>query len=93
MPKEQIGGKKPIKFLDTFAFYVFSIVMVYIFFTTFITIPKENVRFADTAVGFLLGTCMPLLINWAFRTSKSAQDEKFAKLRAKEAGVPGDENN
>jgi hypothetical protein len=29
---------------------------LYTFLITFIEIPKENVRFADTALGFLLGT-------------------------------------
>jgi hypothetical protein len=33
-----------------------GLVMVYIFLVTFIPIPKENIRFADTALSFLLGT-------------------------------------
>jgi len=54
--------------------------MLYIFLITFITIPKENIRFADTALGFLLGNMLSMIVNWAFRTSKSASDEKKAKL-------------
>jgi hypothetical protein len=35
-----------------------TIVLTYIFIITFITIPKENIRFADTAQGFLLGSVL-----------------------------------
>lgn len=68
-------------FLSIFAFYVFSIVMAYIFFVTFYNVPKDNIRFADTAVGFLLAQGLNLILVWAFRTSKSAMDEKEAKLQ------------
>lgn len=33
-------------------------VFVYVFCITFIAIPEKNIRFADTALGFLLGTVM-----------------------------------
>ena len=39
-----------------------ALVMLYIFAITFIGIPKENVRFADTSQGFFLGTILGSII-------------------------------
>jgi hypothetical protein len=39
---------------------------VYIAFITFATIPENNVRFADTVLGFILGTVVATLINFYF---------------------------
>ena len=35
-----------------------AIVFIYIFCITFISIPEKNIRFADTAQDFLLGTVL-----------------------------------
>lgn len=35
-----------------------GIVFIYIFCITFVSIPEKNIRFADTAQGFLLGTVL-----------------------------------
>ena len=39
---------------------------IYIAFITFATIPENNVRFADTVLGFILGTVVATLINFYF---------------------------
>ncbi len=39
-------------------------VMAYIFCVTFLKIDKENIRFVDTALGFLLGTGLSSGINY-----------------------------
>jgi hypothetical protein len=39
---------------------------VYIAFITFADIPENNVRFADTVLGFILGTVVATLINFYF---------------------------
>ncbi|PUZ21815.1 hypothetical protein DCC81_24825 [Chitinophaga parva] len=39
-------------------------VLLYIFCITFIPIPKDNVRFADTAEGFLLGSVVGAGFAW-----------------------------
>lgn len=70
-----------IKFLNFFAFYVFTMVMAFVFWVTFGAIPEQNVRFADTALGFLLAQGINLVVVWAFRTSKSAMDEKEFKMK------------
>lgn len=70
-----------ISFLNVFAIYVFTVVMVFVFVVTFVEIPEANVRFADTALGFLLAQGINLVMVWAFRTSKSAMDEKEFKLK------------
>lgn len=41
----------------------------YIAFITFATIPENNVRFADTVLGFILGTVVATLINFYFGSS------------------------
>lgn len=39
---------------------------LYIAFITFVAIPENNVRFADTVLGFILGTVVATLINFYF---------------------------
>ena len=43
---------------------------IYILLITFAHIPQANVRFADTILGFLLGTLIATLINWYFGGAK-----------------------
>lgn len=38
--------------------------LVYVFMITFTPIPKENIRFADTALGFFLGTLIANCVNY-----------------------------
>ena len=57
---------------------------VYIGFITFGEIPKDNVRFADTILGFLLGTIVATIINFFYGSSKGSQDKTAAI--AKELG-------
>jgi hypothetical protein len=38
--------------------------LLYVFLITFTPIPKENVRFADTALGFFLGTLIANCVNY-----------------------------
>lgn len=60
--------------------YVFAagwsvVAVVYIFMITFMTIPTANVRFADTVLGFLLGTIVATIINYFYGSSKSSSDK------------------
>lgn len=43
--------------------------VVYIVWITFATIPADNVRFADTILGFLLGTVVSTIINYFLGSS------------------------
>lgn len=47
--------------------------MLYIFGITFLGVPKDNVRFADTILGFMLGTLIATMIQFFFGSSKSSQ--------------------
>lgn len=57
----------------------------YIGFITFGYIPKENMRFADTILGFLLGTAIASILNFFYGSSKGSHDktEALAKELAK----------
>ena len=84
--------KFKISFLNFFAFYVVTVVMAYVFFITFTDIPESSQRFADTALGFLLAQGLNLVFVWAFRTSKSAMDEKAVKLQKELTKIDEGEN-
>ena len=65
-------SKRYVYYLATF----WSIVgMLYIFLITFMEIPEKNVRFADTILGFLLGTIVATIINFFFGSSKGSKDK------------------
>lgn len=49
--------------------------VIYIFMVTFMSIPTANVRFADTVLGFLLGTIVATIINYFYGSSKSSSDK------------------
>lgn len=73
------------KFSKRFVMYLaifWSITAVsYIFFITFGSIPEANVRFADTILGFLLGTVVATIINF-FLGSSAGSREKTEALTA-----------
>jgi hypothetical protein len=59
----------------------------YIGFITFGTIPEANVRFADTILGFLLGTMLGMILNFFFGSSSGSArkntmlEDVLAKLK------------
>ena len=72
LQQDDIFSKRYVYYLATF----WSLVAVgYIFLITFISIPEANVRFADTTLGFLLGTIVATIINYFFGSSKSSSDK------------------
>jgi len=66
-------------FSKRFVYYFASLwsiaAIVFIFGITFITIPEGNERFADTILGFLLGTIVATIINFFYGSSKGSQDK------------------
>lgn len=51
--------------------------MIYIAFITFGSIPAANVRFADTILGFLLGTIVATIINFFLGTSDKQVEQQL----------------
>jgi hypothetical protein len=47
----------------------------YIGFITFGDIPESNVRFADTILGFVLGTVVATIINFFFGSSSGSKEK------------------
>ena len=48
---------------------------VYIAFITFGDIPEKNIRFADTILGFILGTVISTIIQFFFGTSQGSRNK------------------
>ena len=51
---------------------------IYIFCITFFTIPHENIRFADSLCGFLMGTIISTIITFFYGSSRSSQKKDVA---------------
>lgn len=81
-----VFSKRFVMYLATFwSVYV----ALYISFITFVPIPAENVRFADTVVGFLLGTIAATIVNYFFGSSlgsKTKDDDKERLLQQIKGG-------
>ena len=64
------------KFVKRFIYYFASITTLvtfsYIFLITFGNIPEKNIRFADTVLGFLLGTLLATIITFFYGTSSGS---------------------
>lgn len=72
LQQDDTFSKRYVYYLATFWSFV---AVGYIFLITFSTIPEANVRFADTTLGFLLGTIVATIINYFFGSSKSSSDK------------------
>lgn len=48
---------------------------IYIGFITFSVIPEQNVRFADTILGFILGTVIATMLNFWFGSSIGSKEK------------------
>lgn len=77
MQKEAL--KQDDKFSKRFIYWfaiAWSLAAVcYIFGITFFDIPTKNMRFADTILGFLLGTIVGQIVAFFFGSSKSSQNK------------------
>jgi hypothetical protein len=59
------------QFVYSLAFTWSIFAMLYISGITFLGIPESGVRFADTALGFILGTVVGTIINYFYGDSDS----------------------
>ena len=79
LSQEDVFSKRFVYYLAT-GWSLFSV--VYIGFITFGTIPEANIRFADTILGFLLGTVVATILNYFLGSSKSSKDKDSALAEA-----------
>jgi hypothetical protein len=63
------------RFIYIFATFWSIFAAGYIGFITFGTIPAENQRFADTILGFLLGTVVATILQFFFGSSMGSKDK------------------
>ena len=61
------------RFVYYFAIFWAVVAMLYVIGITFVKIPQENVRFADTVLGFLLGTIIAQIVAFFYGSSRSSQ--------------------
>ena len=84
---------KKEKFINKFMIYYASgvtfISFVYIFCITFIPLPKDNQRFADVILGFLLGSLIGSILQYYFGSSATSKDkdETISKIINREETV------
>lgn len=63
-----------VNFVYIFGGALVALAMVYIFLITWLPIPESSIRFADTILGFFLGTLMSTIINFFFGSSMHKSD-------------------
>jgi len=80
---QKVALQQDDKFSKRFVMYLtifWSVAAVtYIGFVTFGTIPENNVRFADTILGFLLGTVVATMLNFWLGSSIGSKEKDIKK--------------
>lgn len=76
------------RFVYYFAIYWSVAACIYIACITFGKIPEANIRFADTILGFILGTVIAQIANFFFGSSSSSQSkDSLIKSVVEKAGT------
>ena len=70
------------RFIYYFALAWSLFAMLYVAAITFFPIPESSVRFADTVLGFLLGTCVAGIIQFFFGSSEGNERRAETDLHA-----------
>lgn len=61
------------RFIYFFTIFWSLVSALYIMFVTFVTIPAENIHFADTNLGFMLGTAISMMFTYFFGSTASSK--------------------
>lgn len=67
------GDKESKTFIYRFSWVIYISAAVYIAFITFGSIPEANVRFADTILGFVLGTILGQVMQFFYGSSNGSR--------------------
>jgi hypothetical protein len=78
---QTVAQSKSSKFVYLLSGFWSVFAGAYILAITFIGVPKDNVRFADTVLGFLLGTVIASIINYFLGSSRSAHNQEEILLQ------------
>jgi hypothetical protein len=78
LAQDDVFSKRFIYYLAA-GWSIFAV--VYICAITFAPIPETSVRFADTILGFLLGTIVATILQFFFGSSKSSKDKTDAMIK------------
>ena len=70
------GDKLSKRFVYYFATFWSVAAALYIAFITFGEIPEANIRFADTILGFILGTIIATIVQFFFGSSQGSKDKE-----------------
>ena len=70
-------------FLNFFALWVITLAFVYVGAITFAEVPDGNVGFANTSLGFILGSVVTPIVIWGFRSSKAQIDKEKVEQEIK----------
>ena len=73
------------RFIYLFAIFWSVASAAYIAFITFGEIPERNVRFADTILGFVLGTLIATIVQFFYGSSKGSQEKTQALVKEMES--------
>lgn len=66
-------------FIEAFAVLIYLTSIGFAWAVTFIEIPEENQRNADTVLGFLMGSALTAVLNHLFRNGKDGQTQEPPK--------------
>ena len=77
-------------FKNFIAFHCIAFGFTYIMLMTFLPIPTDNIRFADTSLGFVLGSILSTVITYYLGGSKGSSDKTdiLNKMTEKSNGEP-----
>jgi uncharacterized membrane protein YeaQ/YmgE (transglycosylase-associated protein family) len=78
LEQDDVFAKRFVLYLAAF-WSIFAV--AYISFITFGHIPDKNIRFADTILGFILGTVIATVLNFFFGSSQSSKDKTAAMTK------------
>jgi len=76
------GDETSKQFIYKYASWLSVAAFTYIFAITFIPIPQDSVRFADTILGFVLATVIATILNFFFGSSRQSKDKDTALAMA-----------